>query len=311
MKKCGLMLILLLMLMLPVMPSTLAQDDDALTDEDLALIEYVSDSFDKLTAMNSVYTSGTGSASSNIRTERESFRLEGTVDFSGWTLFEDQVAYALNLNFSSESTMFLSAGQRFDMTILTTLRWVDDVLYMRMVDDASETITPQSLLNDWIDLTNSDEIFFSSGNLPMLDLMLHAGMGNIYNETSISHINELPQEILDNGIEARVFSVELDASAVATDDSMIRVSEGFNINTIIVEELSLLEKLMEGATYTTTLWVNTDTDIVEQVETDLQYATVSDVGGNILEDESQSLYLLRYSHFNEAFEITAPDLDDQ
>ncbi len=309
MKKQLLFFCLIVILILLTMPVVQAQDD-SLTDDELDLVNYVSDSLNKLTSMTSIYLEGTQIIEQDIRAQGQTILQTISQDMTGWVLLEDLVANAMDMTTLEGISASYDPGQDVDLAFSMDMRLLDGVLYMRVYDVPIELA---GLYPDgWINFTEDGALYqgFQLLNPEQLtNVAASTGMTNIYNENTVTSIEELDSETLDDGTEVRVFSISLDAVAVFEDDSTESMLSALNLDSLGVDGDTLLNDMLANAEYLVTLRIDSETDLAAEVEVTLNIDTELTLQGITLDFIQNMTAAFNYSRFNEEFEISVPDLE--
>ena len=315
MKKCGLILLVVMMMLLSLMPAIQAQDDlteDDLTDEERDLIEYVSDAISKLNAMNSVYTSATQSIVQDIRAQGERINQTITQDITAWILNEGMLPVAMDATTIQSIATSSNPGQDVELELSMDMRLLDDVLYVRVYDYPAQLngFYPDG----WVNLIEAGDRYqgFQLLNVEQLsNVAANSGIANIYNENTVLGIEELETETLEDGTDVRVFSVELDALAVMQDETTASAMSILNFESLGIDDVeAFMEDMMDSVSYVVTIQVDAETDIVLQTEVLMNMVaeiTIQGISVDLIQDVTSTY---TYSRFNEEIEIIVPDLSD-
>lgn len=309
MKKQPLFFCLIVILILMTMPVVQAQDD-SLTDDELELVNYVSDSLNKLTALTSIYLEGTQVIEQDIRAQGQTILQTITQDMTGWVLLEDLVANAMDMTTLEGIAASYDPGQDVDLGFSMDMRLLDGVLYMRVYDVPVELA---GLYPDgWINFTEDGNLYqgFQLLNPEQLtNVAASTGMTNVYNENTVTGIEELESETLDDGTEVRVFSITLDAVAVFEDDSTESMLSALNLDSLGVDTETLMNDMLANAEYFVTIRIDSETDLAAEIAILLNIDTELTLQGITLDFIQNMTADFSYSRFNEEFEISAPDLE--
>ncbi|MEQ8675132.1 MAG: hypothetical protein RLP44_20510 [Aggregatilineales bacterium] len=306
-----LMLVLLLMLMPPVMPSTLAQDDDALTDEDLELIAYVSDSFTNLLQMSSVTIEGSLNFLTEFQSDEQSILQSVDSELMYNLLLEDARILALQMTSVQEAESRVEPGLDTTLNLSMELRFVDGVSYLRIYD--LPLLLAIFLSDDWINLNEDDGYppeleVFSSEQLDFLASI--GGLGNYYTERTVTSIEERPEETLEDGTTTRVFSVEVDPTqAFSGLEETLRITLG--LSEYSVGPVRFKYVILPTMTFNAVIWVDSATDLVAQVQVEWEIdSELESVDAPPADFHFVLSAILAYTDFNEEVEIIAPDLGE-
>ena len=309
MKKRGLILLAVMMMLLSLMPSLQAQDD--LTDDELELVNYVSDSMNKLNAMNSVYTSGTQSVVQDIRAEGQTINQTITQDIMGWMLNEEMLPVAMDMTTVQSIETVSDPGQNVELELSMDMRFLDDVLYARVYDYS--TLLDGLYPEGWVNLVEAGDLYqgFQLLNIDQLsNIAANTGIINIYNENTVQSIEELDTETLDDGTEVRVFSLELDVLAVLDDETTASAMGALNFESLGIDIDTFVEDMMDSVSYVVTIKVNAETDIVMQIDVLMNIVAEITLQGISVDLIQDVISTFNYSRFNEEIEIVVPDLSN-
>lgn len=309
MKKQPLFFCLIVILILMTMPVVQAQDD-SLTDDELELVNYVSDSLNKLTALTSIYLEGTQVIEQDIRAQGQTILQTITQDMTGWVLLEDLVANAMDMTTLEGISASYDPGQDVDLGFSMDMRLLDGVLYMRVYDVPIELA---GLYPDgWINFTEDGNLYqgFQLLNPEQLtNVAASTGMTNVYNENTVTSIEELESETLEDGTEVRVFSITLDAVAVFEDDATESMLSALNLESLGVDTDTLLNDMLANAEYLVTIRIDSETDLAAEIAILLNIDTELTLQGITLDFIQNMTADFSYSRFNEDVDISAPDLE--
>ncbi len=307
MKKLSL-IVMMLMLCVMIVPQVVAQDDD-LSDEDLELVEYVDDAFNKVLTFDSTFMSGIQTIEQVIVAGGQEVTQNIVQDMSGWLTFSDMAPEGIDL------TLVQTLEQIVGLQVVTVdlsmdMRLVEEVLYVRVYDLAPEL---EAIFPDgWVNV-NEDAASVPGFELINPEQMTSGATSGImlpFNEATVITIEELNREMLEDDSEARVFEIELDPLALLEFEEMQAALGMFNDDQLGVDMESLMQDMMAGATYTVQAWVDAEEHVLRRVEVTLAVDTQIDMLGQSMDLAQTTFNNLTYSDFNEPVEIELPEILD-
>ena len=277
-----------------------AQDD--FSEEELDAIAVVADAYDKMAALETVYTDGTQNLVQEVSAAGQSLEITLLQEIFGPSIF-DEDAPAAALTIVQESTF---SGISIEMTM--EMIQVDDDLWVRISDvtDAYASQYPEG----WVNLIENPtgvpgmELF----NIDSMTSMTNTGLQYPITEDTVATIEELDDFEEIDGIETRAFAVTLDTLALLETEAFDALSGMMNADALGMDVNDMMTQMFENAFFDLVIWVGVDDGLVHRTDMILDIDAALSVPGAGSVNLVQSLEAsFTYTEFDDPVEIVAPE----
>lgn len=297
--KRFLVVVVVLMVMVNVMPA--AAQEDALTEEELALIEYLAGVYETFFTLKTVQATTVQNIDQDVTAGTVTINQVIHQEMQTQIIYDEEGNLSALYSKNEQSLSQEVAGQPA-VTVDTDseMIMVDGQLYMRLT-------TPQpGLPTGWFDPATLP------GNIYNYDAMMEmAGRNSLalypISPDTVVAIRELEPETVD-GVEMRVFELEFATEIILEQsglEAMFNADAGFDVEDMVA-------KMGDDASYIQKIWIGAKDNMLYRAEftlqTSMQDIEVTGAGAmDLVQDITGSV---EYYGFNEPLKIEAPTMGE-